>query len=52
VPLSKGTLGPETAQLVGSLLVASIWQLALDLQCVRQRLGRVEKWRADRDEVA
>lgn len=29
VPLSKGTLGPETAQLVGSLLVASIWQLAL-----------------------
>ena len=29
VPLSKGTLGPETAQLVGSLLVASVWQLAL-----------------------
>jgi hypothetical protein len=29
VPLSKGVLGPETAQLVGSLLVASVWQLAL-----------------------
>jgi hypothetical protein len=29
VPLSRGTLGAETAQLVGSLLVASIWQLAL-----------------------
>lgn len=29
VPLSKGTLGAETAQLLGSLLVASIWQLAL-----------------------
>jgi hypothetical protein len=29
VPLSKGTLGPETAQLVGSLLVASIWQVTL-----------------------
>ena len=29
VPLSKGMLGAETAQLVGSLLVASIWQLAL-----------------------
>ena len=29
VPLGKGTLGPETAQLVGSLLVASVWQLAL-----------------------
>lgn len=29
VPLSKGTLGAETAQLVGSLLVASAWQLAL-----------------------
>jgi hypothetical protein len=29
VPLSRGTLGAETAQLVGSLLVASIWQLTL-----------------------
>jgi hypothetical protein len=29
VPLSKGTLGVETAQLVGSLLVASLWQVTL-----------------------
>jgi hypothetical protein len=29
VPLSKGTLGSETAQLVGSLLVASVWQATL-----------------------
>ena len=30
VPLSRGTLGAETTQLVGSLLVASIWQLTLN----------------------
>jgi hypothetical protein len=29
VRLSKGTLGIETAQLVGSLLVASVWQVTL-----------------------
>jgi hypothetical protein len=29
VPLSKGTLGSETAQLIGSLLVASLWQVTL-----------------------
>jgi len=29
VPLSKGTLGSETAALVGSLLVASVWQVTL-----------------------
>lgn len=29
VPLSRGTLGAETTQLVGSLVVASIWQLTL-----------------------
>jgi hypothetical protein len=29
VPLSKGTLGSETAQLVGSLLTASVWQATL-----------------------
>jgi hypothetical protein len=29
VPLSKGTLGTETTQLVGSLLVAGIWQATL-----------------------
>jgi hypothetical protein len=29
VPLSKGSLGVETAQLVGSLFVASIWQVTL-----------------------
>jgi Type IV secretion-system coupling protein DNA-binding domain len=29
VPLSKGSLGTETAQLVGSLLVASVWQVTL-----------------------
>jgi hypothetical protein len=28
-PLSRGLLGPETAELLGSLLMASIWQLAL-----------------------
>jgi uncharacterized protein DUF87 len=40
VPLSKGTLGPETAQLVGSLLVASVWQLALG----RVTLPPVKRW--------
>lgn len=29
VPLSRGTLGAETTQLVGSLLMASLWQTAL-----------------------
>jgi type IV secretion system coupling TraD/TrwB family protein len=29
VPLSKGTVGSETAALVGSMLVASCWQVAL-----------------------
>jgi Type IV secretion-system coupling protein DNA-binding domain len=30
VPLSKGLLGSETAQLVGSLLIASLWQATLE----------------------
>ncbi len=30
VPLSKGLLGNETAQLVGSLLIASLWQATLE----------------------
>jgi hypothetical protein len=29
VPLSKGTLGTDTAQLLGALLVASLWQATL-----------------------
>lgn len=29
VPLSKGVIGPEAAQLLGSLLVASLWQECL-----------------------
>ena len=29
VPLSRGTLGAETTQLIGSLLMASLWQAAL-----------------------
>jgi hypothetical protein len=30
VPLSKGLLGNETAQLVGSLLIAALWQATLE----------------------
>jgi len=40
VPLSKGTLGSETAALVGSLLIASIWQLTLG----RVRVPVEKRW--------
>ncbi|MFL6072793.1 MAG: type IV secretory system conjugative DNA transfer family protein [Mycobacteriales bacterium] len=40
VPLSKGTVGAETAQLVGALLVASLWQAAL----ARTAVPRERRW--------
>ena len=41
VSLSKGLLGEETSQLMGSFLVARIWQAAL------ARASRPEQWRPD-----
>jgi hypothetical protein len=41
VSLSKGLLGEETSQLMGSFLVARIWQAAL------ARASRPENWRPD-----
>ncbi|MGI0130742.1 MAG: type IV secretory system conjugative DNA transfer family protein, partial [Thermoplasmata archaeon] len=41
VSLAKGLLGEETSQLLGSFLVARIWQAAT------ARAGRPESWRAD-----
>lgn len=38
VSLSKGTLGPEAAQLLGSVVVALLWQAALTRSAVPQAL--------------
>jgi len=40
VPLSKGTIGTETAQLLGSLLVASIWQTTLSRAAIAREKRR------------
>jgi hypothetical protein len=40
VPLSKGTIGSETAQLLGSLLVASMWQTTLSRAAVAREKRR------------
>jgi hypothetical protein len=40
VSLGKGTVGPETAQLLGSLLVAGIWQACLERVAVPAELRR------------
>lgn len=42
VPLQKGVIGPESAQLLGALVVAELWQ------AIRERAGTPE---ADRDPV-
>lgn len=40
VPLNKGVIGTETAQLLGSLLVANLWNAALRRATVPQRARR------------
>lgn len=40
VSLSKGTLGPEAAQLLGSLVVGALWQAALGRAAVTQSQRR------------
>ena len=36
VPLSKGTVGPEAAALLGSLVVAELWQMTLERSSVAE----------------
>src|SRR5438876_931424 len=40
VPLSKGTVGAETAQLLGSLLMAALWRTTLARAAVPARKRR------------
>ncbi|WP_378239754.1 type IV secretory system conjugative DNA transfer family protein [Actinomadura harenae] len=40
VPLSKGVIGPEAAMLLGSLIVASLWQECLNRTTIPKHLRR------------